>query len=56
MRRYRGLKQVSPPEDQALQDLKALLAERIAQAQSGELVEGSITDIADDALRHASEA
>ena len=42
-------------EEQALQELKALLAERIAQAQRGELVEGSITDVANDALRPASE-
>ncbi|AMN48072.1 antitoxin [Steroidobacter denitrificans] len=42
------------PEEQALQELKALLAERIAQAQRGELVEGSITDVADDELRHTS--
>lgn len=44
------------PEGQALQELKALLAERIAQAQRGELVEGSIADVADGALHHASEA
>jgi len=44
------------PEEQALQELKTLLAERIAQAQRGELVEGSITDVANDALRPASEA
>lgn len=44
------------PEEGALQELKALLAERIAQAQRGGLVEGSITDIADDELRHTSSA
>lgn len=44
------------PEEQALQELKTLLTERITQAQRGELVEGSITDVADDEMRHASRA
>lgn len=41
----------SAGEEQALQELKALLAERIAEAQRGEVVEGAITDIADELLR-----
>ena len=36
-----------------IEELRTLLAERVAQAQCGELVEGSITDVAADALRHA---
>lgn len=38
-------------EQEALQELRTLLAERIAQVQRGERVEGSISDIADDELR-----
>ena len=41
------------PEEQALQELKTLLAERLAQAQ---LVKGSITDIADEEMRDISRA
>lgn len=37
-------------EGQALEDLKALLALRMAEAQSGEVIDRSITDIAGDAL------
>ncbi|BCN36801.1 hypothetical protein ALDI51_01200 [Alicycliphilus denitrificans] len=38
-------------EDEALQSLKALLAERIAEAGRGDLAEGSITSLADEELR-----
>ena len=38
-------------EDQAMDELKALLAERVAQAERGELVEGRISDIAEQILR-----
>lgn len=41
-------------EEQALRELKTLLTERIAQAQRGELADGSITDIADDVLRRSA--
>ncbi|MBN9426892.1 MAG: antitoxin [Burkholderiales bacterium] len=37
--------------DEALQALKNLLAERIAEAERGELAEGSITDVANESLR-----
>lgn len=43
-------------EEQALRELKTLLTERIAQARRGELVEDSITDIAEDVLRSAGKA
>lgn len=43
-------------EEQAQQALKALLAERIAEAQRGELVKDSITDVANDLLRSESAA
>ncbi|WP_157071795.1 hypothetical protein [Steroidobacter denitrificans] len=39
-------------QHQALQELKTLLTGRIAQAGRGELVEDSITDIANEVLRH----
>ncbi|ATE61998.1 antitoxin [Thauera sinica] len=38
-------------DEQAMQELKTLLAERLAEARRGEVVEGSITDIANDLLR-----
>jgi phosphotransferase system HPr-like phosphotransfer protein len=37
-------------EDKALDELKALLAERLAEAQRGEVVEGSISELAEQAL------
>jgi len=40
-------------EEEALRSLKTLLAERIAEAQRGEIVEGGIADVANDALRDA---
>lgn len=40
-------------EEQALYQLKTLLNERLAQAERGELEEGSITDIAMDELRRS---
>jgi len=43
-------------EEQALQALKNLLAERIAEAERGELVEGSISDIASKLLREQRRA
>lgn len=41
-------------EAQALDELRALLSERQAQAQRGELVGGSITDVAAEVLASAS--
>lgn len=38
-------------EEQALLGLQALLKERIAEAQRGEVLESSISDIADELLR-----
>lgn len=38
-------------DEQAMQELKTLLAERLAEARRGEVVEGSITDVANDLLR-----
>lgn len=39
-------------QHQALQELKTLLANRIAQARRGELIEDSIIDIANEVMRH----
>lgn len=39
---------------QAMDELKALLAERVAEAERGELVEGRISDIAEQILRSGS--
>jgi uncharacterized protein (DUF1778 family) len=41
----------SGTEDQAAQELKVLLAERVAEAHRGEYAEGSISEIAGKALR-----
>ncbi|TBU87662.1 antitoxin [Phytopseudomonas dryadis] len=41
----------SAGEQQALQELKDLLAERIAEARRGEVVEDSVTNIAEEVLR-----
>jgi len=38
-------------EDQAAQELKALLAERVAEAHRGEYAQGSVTGIAENTLR-----
>jgi Antitoxin ParD. len=38
-------------DERALADLKELLAERVAQAERGELVEARISDIAEQTLR-----
>ena len=49
-----ALERLFPPdagEEQAMQALKTLLAERIDEARRGEIVEGSITDIAAQVLR-----
>jgi ubiquinone biosynthesis protein COQ9 len=40
---------------QAHQQLKALLAERLAEARRGEVVEGSISELAEQALATESE-
>ncbi|PVE44142.1 MULTISPECIES: antitoxin [Limnohabitans] len=40
-------------EDEALQEIKALLAERVAQAQRGECVQDSISAIAEAELKTA---
>ncbi len=41
---------VAVHEDKALDELKALLAERLAQAQRGEVVDGRISELAEQAL------
>ena len=38
------------PKDGALEELKLLIAERVAEAQRGEIVQGRIRDIAEEAL------
>lgn len=38
-------------QQQALQQLQALLAERLAEAQRGELAQGSISELAEQALQ-----
>jgi len=37
-------------EDKALDEIRALLAERLAEAQRGEVVQGSINELAEQAL------
>jgi len=37
----------NPPGDQALRELQALLTERLAEAGRGELIEGSISELAE---------
>jgi len=44
-----------PSERPAMDEIRALLAERVAQAQRAEVVEGSISEIAARALRTASD-
>lgn len=46
---------VEPSERPAMDEIRALLAERVAQAQRAEVVEGSISEIAARALRTASD-
>ena len=38
------------PQDGALEELKLLIAERVAEAQRGEIVQGRIRDIAEEVL------
>ena len=49
-----ALERLFPPasdEEQAFRDLKALLEQRIAESQKGEVVARSLTEIAEDALK-----
>ena len=50
------LERLFPPgsEYQAAQELKALLAERVAEAHRGEYVQGTISEIAEKTLRAES--
>ena len=43
-------------EEQALQQLKAMLLDRVAEAERGELDERSIAEIAEEAIRHRGAA
>ena len=43
-------------EEQALQELKALLLDRMAEAERGELDERSIVEIAEEAIRQGGAA
>ncbi len=43
-------------EEQALQQLKALLLDRVAEAERGELDERSIAEIAEEAIRRRGAA
>lgn len=48
-----ALERLLPPaadEEQALDELKALLSERLAEAQRGELITHTITDVAGEVL------
>lgn len=38
-------------EEDGMEALRALLAKRVAEARKGELVQGSISEIAEEALR-----
>jgi len=40
----------NPTGDQALRELQALLTERLAESRRGELIEGSISELAEQAL------
>jgi len=44
----------SGSEDQAAEELRALLAERVAEAQRGEYAQGTISEIAEETLRAES--
>ena len=49
-----ALERLFPPasdEEQAFRDLKALLEQRIAESQKGDVVVRSLTEIAEDALK-----
>ncbi len=49
-----ALERLFPPasdEEQAFRDLKALLEQRIAESQKGEVMARSLTEIAEDALK-----
>ena len=49
-----ALERLFPPasdEEQAFRDLKALLEQRIAESQKGDVVPRSLTQIAEDALK-----
>ncbi len=53
------LERLFPPasdEEQAFRDLKALLEQRIAQSQKGEVMARSLTEIAEDALKSGGRA
>jgi hypothetical protein len=54
-----ALERLFPPasdEEQAFRDLKALLEQRIAESQKGEVVARSLTEIAEDALKSGGRA
>lgn len=54
-----ALERLFPPasdEEQAFRDLKALLEQRIAESQKGEVVVRSLTEIAEDALKSGRRA
>jgi uncharacterized protein (DUF1778 family) len=42
-------------EKSDISEIRALLAERVAQAQRGEVIKGSISDIAEQAIRAESQ-
>lgn len=44
----------TPDEEQAMQELKALLSSRIAEGHRGEVSEKSITEIAEEELKSGS--
>lgn len=43
-------------EERALQDLQALLSQRLAEAQRGEVIDRSIMDVADEVLNQGGPA
>ncbi|MCC5886609.1 MAG: antitoxin [Gammaproteobacteria bacterium] len=45
---------VEPGEDDSVEALRRLLADRIAEARRGDVVEGSISEIAEAALRRTA--
>lgn len=56
IRQY-ALERLLPPDvERAVDDLKALIASRLSEAQRGEVVDGSITQVAEDALQRSKAA
>lgn len=49
-----ALERLFPGDAQALEALKALLSERLAEARRGDVVEGSVSELAERVLREGN--